>query len=188
MANRHRNSSFWLNRDPIGEYAGTNVYVYCGEDSVNGIDPFGLCVYYGGSRKGTGHFWAAVDLPDGSVLRYDYSAQGYDGGFFSSIGTLSTQGQVQLRVYPNIKTAAGPNEYYGFPESAEADNAVVRRMEADGINPPHYSVVMHNCVDGSCDVTGRPGLGGGAIFPQQGLNMVAGVSGGGNGGGQGGCR
>jgi RHS repeat-associated protein len=178
----------WLSRDPLGEYAGIDIYGYVLNDPVNGIDPFGLCVYYGGSRKGTGHFWAAVDLPDGSVLRYDYSALSYNGGFFSSFGTLSTRGQVQLRVFPNIRKAAGSDEYYGFPESAEADNAVVRRMEADGINPPHYSVVMHNCVDGSCEVTGRPGLGGGAILPQQGLDSVAGIGGGGAGSGSGGCR
>lgn len=31
----------WLNRDPIGEDGGLNLYVYCGNDPVNGTDPNG---------------------------------------------------------------------------------------------------------------------------------------------------
>ena len=33
----------WLSRDPLGEYAGINVYGYVLNDPVNGRDPFGLC-------------------------------------------------------------------------------------------------------------------------------------------------
>jgi RHS repeat-associated protein len=32
----------WLNRDPIGESGGLNLYDYCGNDPVNGSDPSGL--------------------------------------------------------------------------------------------------------------------------------------------------
>lgn len=32
----------WLNRDPIGEAGGINLYGYVGNDPVNKIDPFGL--------------------------------------------------------------------------------------------------------------------------------------------------
>ena len=42
----------WLSRDPLGEYAGINLYGYVLDDPVNGIDPFGLC----GNGSGGGGF------------------------------------------------------------------------------------------------------------------------------------
>ena len=34
----------WLSRDPIEEEGGVNLYAFCGNDAVNGVDPFGLKV------------------------------------------------------------------------------------------------------------------------------------------------
>ena len=34
----------WLNRDPIGEFAGVNLYEFLGNDSLNGIDPDGRLI------------------------------------------------------------------------------------------------------------------------------------------------
>ena len=33
----------WLSKDPIGLEGGLNLYVFCGNDPVNFVDPFGLC-------------------------------------------------------------------------------------------------------------------------------------------------
>ena len=32
----------WLSRDPIGEDGGVNLYAFCGNDAVNGVDYFGM--------------------------------------------------------------------------------------------------------------------------------------------------
>ena len=32
----------WISEDPAGENAGANLYAFCGNDSVNGVDPLGL--------------------------------------------------------------------------------------------------------------------------------------------------
>ena len=32
----------WLSRDPIGYAGGENLYEYCGDDPINGLDPVGL--------------------------------------------------------------------------------------------------------------------------------------------------
>jgi RHS repeat-associated protein len=36
------NTQRWLNRDPIHEDGGINLYAYVGNDSVNDVDPYGL--------------------------------------------------------------------------------------------------------------------------------------------------
>ena len=48
----------WLSRDPLGEYAGINIYGYVLNDPINGIDPFGLCDGSGGgSGVFTSQYW-----------------------------------------------------------------------------------------------------------------------------------
>jgi len=46
----------WLSRDPLGEYAGINIYGYVLNDPVNGTDQFGLCdadAFIGGLSGGS---------------------------------------------------------------------------------------------------------------------------------------
>jgi RHS repeat-associated protein len=40
-------SGRWLNRDPLGEAGGLNLYEFVGNDSVNGVDPLGLFWRFG---------------------------------------------------------------------------------------------------------------------------------------------
>jgi RHS repeat-associated protein len=49
----------WLNRDPIEEWGGINLYSYVGNDSVEGLDPLGLWRYYGN--------WGGPDWTGGQV-------------------------------------------------------------------------------------------------------------------------
>jgi len=43
--------SAWLNRDPIGEAGGANLYGFVGNDPVDWIDPLGLIKYYFNKKK-----------------------------------------------------------------------------------------------------------------------------------------
>jgi RHS repeat-associated protein len=47
----------WLFRDPLGEFAGINLYGYVLNDPVNGLDPFGLCGNGSGGGGGGGDYW-----------------------------------------------------------------------------------------------------------------------------------
>ena len=44
----------WVNRDPIGYSGGTNVYSYCGNNPVSGIDPAGLQNVVDDEKSGSG--------------------------------------------------------------------------------------------------------------------------------------
>jgi RHS repeat-associated protein len=66
----------WLNRDPIQEYGGLNLYAYAGNNPVNLIDPLGLCEQNAGDIMD----W----LSQHATESYQY------GGFFDKIeGTLA---------------------------------------------------------------------------------------------------
>src|SRR5207245_1355914 len=47
-------SARWLNRDPLGDAAGTNPYAYAGGDPINAVDPAGLDDGY---TSGPWDFW-----------------------------------------------------------------------------------------------------------------------------------
>jgi len=47
----------WLSRDPLGEYAGVNLYGYCGDDPGNTFDPFGMAC---GGSGGGGASWGDI--------------------------------------------------------------------------------------------------------------------------------
>jgi hypothetical protein len=57
----------WLNRDPVEEAGGINLYRYCGNRTPNRIDPFGLADA-GGSCPGT---------PDKNAQCYQYACGNY---------------------------------------------------------------------------------------------------------------
>ena len=71
----------WLNRDPIGEAGGINLYGYVFNDPVNSIDRFGLFTYlvfdtegYGSLGRNWGHVGIITTEPEGGLFtRLDYN-------------------------------------------------------------------------------------------------------------------
>jgi hypothetical protein len=163
----------------MGERGGVNLYGYVGNNPISFTDPLGLAKYFGGSREGTGHFWTAVDLPNGHVMRYDFSAGNYNGPTGGSSGsagdlfrTLHTSGKVELREFDTIDKAAGPNEHYRFEETPERDAEMLARMQRDQATPPDYGVLTANCGGRACQVGGFDSLADISIRPAGFLNDV----------------
>ena len=48
----------WLNRDPIEEQGGLNLYAFCGNDGINSVD------YYGEFRALSGLYFETTDIID----------------------------------------------------------------------------------------------------------------------------
>jgi hypothetical protein len=112
-----------------------------------------------------------VDAPSGGVFKYDYSAN--DGGTSSAFITdLYTAGQAKVTWFPTIQAAAGPNEFYEFPESPGKDADMLIGMLADQNDPPDYSYLTHSCVDASCDVAGFWEIATNTIEPQTALDEL----------------
>jgi RHS repeat-associated protein len=44
----------WVNRDPIGEWVGINLYTLVNNCPLTMVDPYGLCSYCGNTGSGTG--------------------------------------------------------------------------------------------------------------------------------------
>ena len=81
----------WLNRDPIGEAGGINLYGYVGSDPVNYVDPLGLNSAIGKDNMGNLiYFGSAESMPKGYVspdlaaLMRENARRGYDDGRLSS--------------------------------------------------------------------------------------------------------
>jgi hypothetical protein len=145
----------WLQRDPIGEAGGLNLYGFVGNSPLNRVDPFGMDYYFGGnpgeSLLDMGHFWVAVDLPGGGVLKYDYGMRGYDGPKGScaqvdnALRALHAEGRVDLNPYRSIQEAARQDKCYRFPQSAAADAAMIQRMLSSAMQPARYALFSNNC-------------------------------------------
>lgn len=110
----------------------------------------------GGHRDGLGHTWAAVELPDGRVARYDFAAEGWDGDESSlgALGTLWTDGDARVTYHDSWEAAAGGHEVYTFETTPERAAEVLRRMQADAAAPPDYSLIFQNCTDRAFHVMG----------------------------------
>jgi RHS repeat-associated protein len=59
----------WLNRDPLGEKTGINLYSYVDNNAINAIDPMGLTKIYGN--------WCGPDWTGGRVEEYSPHPSGY---------------------------------------------------------------------------------------------------------------
>jgi hypothetical protein len=69
----------WIQRDPIGEQGGINLYGFVDNNPISRIDPLGLNGYVVNAGGYAGHTSFVVDNPAGGVIAYHFFA-GHHGG------------------------------------------------------------------------------------------------------------
>jgi len=103
----------WLSKDPIGLSGGLNLYVYCHNDPINFVDPFGLC------EENNPSFWSlwgnalnntvtSINQAFGQGL-YDLSQWQWSGDQWDQIsgGMWSTDTPQNPEATPYIATSLG---------------------------------------------------------------------------------
>jgi len=78
----------WINRDPIGEVGGLNLYTFVSNSSLNRVDRLGLdaaVINHGGY---TGHTSFVIIQTDGSVTAYHFYARSHQTRRCCGLGSL----------------------------------------------------------------------------------------------------
>ena len=147
----------WLNRDSIGEDGGENLYGFCRNNVLTGIDVLGENRYitqfdilnYGGSGGTQLHVGVAVDrwvCRDGSWVKTGVTT--FDFGVDASLGWRNTmwsvigiaKGAIMERDGMHLKAPIT------LKSSPEQDLKMYNMIQKEIANPPFYNMLFHQCV------------------------------------------
>jgi RHS repeat-associated protein len=155
----------WVNRDPIEERGGLNVYALVGNDPIQGIDQLGLrtCCCKGQMIDGKPVLvfkYCTGKSPSGDVdhawIEMDDSSAGFyptdDGGFRPGGIPVSVPGQVNIPESDHYLNHSGKSCREVKYSPCDVDIVALKAMLwntiwVDHFNPPTYNVVMNNCFD-----------------------------------------
>ena len=130
----------WLSKDPIGIAGGLNLYVFCGNNPVNFIDPLGLFQF--GERPLEG-------MPQGSQTVVD---------FISPIGGLIQRGTNSKLVHEHGFFEDGSGDNIGFsPDGRFSENPKGKgyRMDGKHYNDALMREALKNVYDGDYNLLGK---------------------------------
>ena len=141
----------WLNRDPIEERGGINLYGYCGNNALCSIDPYGndryMTTFSADPRKDQWHVGVAVDTWKCSsgkwvktgVATFDFGVD--DSSFWNRLGTyFVTVGAI---TESEGNTLVEP---FTIPSTPKQDIEMLNRIRSQIGNPPLYSFFFNNCI------------------------------------------
>ena len=135
----------WLNRDPIGEAGGLNLYGYVENDPINLWDPLGLDAIVLNDMNGAGRQGHSAVLVGNNQTGWSYySKDGYGGGRYGD-------GNSRLATYPtfeqfyNSADAARYNRAVYIPTSLDQDLAMT--TFGDRNYRDSYGFFRNNCSD-----------------------------------------
>ena len=148
----------WLSPDPIGISGGLNLYVFCGNDPVNFVDPMGENVFFCQECELGGHGWVKIG---GTTPR---GKDGYTVGGVPSGSIWGSQMKIQspdaandrtnkiwykeVKTTPEIeeKLKKEIQEKY-FVENANKDEFIEEVLKEKRLKNPYYRVHRYNCRD-----------------------------------------
>ena len=141
----------WLNRDPIEEDGGLNLYGFCGNNAIFSVDPCRLDRYMttfsADARKDQWHVGVAVDTwkcSDGEwvktgVATFDFGID--DSSLWNRLGTyFVTEGAIAERDGNNLVTP------FTIPSTPKQDIEMLNRIRSEIGNPPLYGFFFNNYI------------------------------------------
>ena len=141
----------WLNRDPIEESGGLNLYGFCRNNAICAIDPLGqnryMTTFSADPRKDQWHVGVAVDTWKCSngqwvktgVATFDFGID--DSSFWNRLGTyFVTVGAISER---EGNALTEPFTLFSTPKQ---DVEMLKRIRSEVGNPPLYSFFFNNCI------------------------------------------
>ena len=126
-------------------------------------------VFLGGSPEFPGHFWGALEREDGSIMKYDFAAAGYDGlapGISGRVQalfkTLWIGGKVEYRQVSEESwnaTLRDPKvRVYKFQMDEAHVNNVDAELSRQSQTPPRYGLLNANCSHRTMEAFGLRGF------------------------------
>jgi RHS repeat-associated protein len=132
----------WINRDPIGENGGINLYEFVGNDPVKYVDPLGLDIWVGGRGP---HQNINVGDPNGTFSSYSF---GLDSRW-AMLNPLRT-GVIYLDDPPRC-----PKLQYGYLKTTPKEDAMAKAVLDELIDcRMRYGLPYGNCRTFSQDMFG----------------------------------
>jgi len=151
----------WINRDPIEEAGGINLYGFVGNDPLNSIDPLGLDRWFVNAEYGLPHGFIVVeDCISGNLLRLDFGPidgqtlqSEWDRAFPSrslpsaagAVCTILSRGFVASGFISITEIASVPRNSTHVESDQDADQALIRKARKGRLRPPLYSFWFYNC-------------------------------------------
>ncbi|HWW03186.1 MAG TPA: RHS repeat-associated core domain-containing protein [Candidatus Acidoferrum sp.] len=128
----------WLNRDPIQEAGGINLYEFVGNDPVDNIDPFGLltAVFVGGPSP------ADAQNPSGNP--FGHAAIGFTGQGIYSFGTPEQPGS-SFTDFLNNQAKYRDGTVYILDTTPEQEKAMIDYLKKVKKERPHLGRYPDNC-------------------------------------------
>ena len=142
----------WLNRDPIEERGGLNLYGFCGNNTLNTIDPLGqdryMTTFSIDPRKDQWHIGVAVDTwacQNGEwrktgIVTFDYCVD--DSKWWNRAGTFVAVAKGTIVENQGL-TLVDP---FTIPSSPQQDMAMIEKIREEMQTPPLYNFFFNNCI------------------------------------------
>lgn len=142
----------WLNRDPIEEDGGLNLYAFCGNNALCFIDPFGndryMTTFSIDPEKDQCHVGVAVDTwkcrngrwQKTGIVTFEFLVD--DSSWWKRAGRFVAvaKGIIVSRSGLNLV------EPFALHSTPEQDIAMLNQMKSDQKNPPLYNAFFNNCI------------------------------------------
>ena len=142
----------WLNRDPIAENGGLNLYGFCGNDTLCSIDPYGndryMTTFSADPRKDQWHVGVAVDTWKCSggkwvktgVVTFDYLVD--DSKWWKRAGTFVAVARGIINENQGLTLV----EPFTITSSPQQDMAMIEKIRGEKQSPPLYNFFFNNCI------------------------------------------